>query len=131
MFFFSTKLITLTHNLGRKQYSSTKLSCGVRKKNARQRLPISWRECKSQRLSLQKHLFHSFNKVIGFDIEKKIWVAPRSTLPFIFPRSINWVPETFRDLVGQSIFKVNWLKPVVALQPWDSWILSIKRDQKV
>ena len=32
MFFFSTKLITLTHNLGRKQYSSTKLSCGVRKK---------------------------------------------------------------------------------------------------
>ena len=54
----------------------------------------------------------------GFRIQRSHvqnhWVTPRSTQPFIFPRSIKWAQEISGDLVKK---KANCLH-LVALQPW-------------
>ena len=49
--------------------------------------------------------------------------APRWTQPFIILRSLKWVPRTPGDF-SKLLF-------VVALQPWGSWILFMKRRHKV
>ena len=58
--------------------------------------------------------------------DQNYWVAPKSTQPFIIPRSIKWVPEILGYLAVKS--KLSPCSGTVALRQLNQ---SIKRGHKV
>ena len=76
--------------------------------------------------SYQCHTFQDTKQNVilnssGFPIQESrvqnYWVAPRSTQPFILPRSIKWVPGISGNLVVKSKLPPRSSNSLVAVEP--------------
>ena len=76
----------------------------------------------------------SVGKSVGFPIQESHvqnhWVAPRSTQPFILPRSIKWVPGISGNLVVKSKLPPQSGTSPEAVEP-HPWKGAMKRGHKV